>query len=56
MFKYKERIVVISNKLQMFLSVPSFLFFSFLFFVFLPFLGLLPRHMELPQLGVESEL
>jgi len=26
------------------------------FFVFLPFLGLLPRHMEVPRLGVESEL
>ena len=24
--------------------------------VFLPFLGLLPRHMEVPRLGVESEL
>jgi len=27
-----------------------------LFFVFLPFLGPLPRHMEVPRLGVESEL
>ena len=26
------------------------------FFVFLPFLGPLPRHMEVPRLGVESEL
>ena len=36
----------------------SFLFFFFLFsfFVFLPFLGLLPRHMVVPRLGVESEL
>ena len=25
-------------------------------FVFLPFLGLLPRYMEVPRLGVESEL
>ena len=27
-----------------------------LFFVFLPFLCPLPRHMEVPRLGVESEL
>ena len=26
------------------------------FFFFLPFLGPLPRHMEVPGLGVESEL
>jgi len=33
------------------------LFFYFLFFsVFLPFLGPHPRHMEVPRLGVESEL
>ena len=25
-------------------------------FVFLPFLGPVPRHMEVPRLGVESEL
>ena len=30
-------------------------FFFFSFFVFLPFLGPLPRHMEVPRLGVESE-
>ena len=38
----------------------SLLFFYFLsffyFFVFLPFLGLLPWHMEVPRLGVKSEL
>ena len=34
----------------------SFFFFSFFFFVFLPFLGPLPRHMELPRLGVQLEL
>ena len=34
----------------------NFLTFLFLFFVFLPFLGPLPRHMEVPRLGVESEL
>ena len=28
----------------------------FFFLVFLPFLGLLPRHMEVPRLEVESEL
>ena len=28
----------------------------FFFFVFLPFLGPLPRHMEVPRLGVELEL
>ena len=28
----------------------------FFFFVFLPFLGLLLRHMEVPRLGVESQL
>ena len=27
----------------------------FYFFIFLPFLGPLPRHMEIPRLGVESE-
>ena len=26
------------------------------FFVFLPFLGPLPQHMEVPRLGVQSEL
>ena len=30
--------------------------FFFFFFVFLPFLGLLLWHMEVPRLGVESEL
>ena len=29
-----------------------FLFFSFFFWSFLPFLGLLPRHIEVPRLGV----
>ena len=32
------------------------IFFLFFFFVFLPFLGLLMRHMEVPRLGVQSEL
>ena len=30
-------------------------FFVFVF-IFLPFLGPLPRHMEVPRLGVELEL
>ena len=30
--------------------------FFFNFFVFLPFFGALPQHMEVPRLGVESEL
>ena len=30
--------------------------FTFFFFVFLPFLGLLPRYMEVPKLGIELEL
>jgi len=34
----------------------SFFFFNFFFLVFLPFLGPLLRHMEVPRLGVESEL
>ena len=35
----------------------SFIFyFNFFFFVFLPFPRLLPRHMGVPRLGVESEL
>ena len=29
-----------------------FILFLFLFFVFLPFLGPLPRHTEIPRLGV----
>ena len=44
------------------LKIMSMLFFIyflkliFFFFVFLPFLGPLPRHMEVPRLGVLSEL
>ena len=33
-----------------------FFFYFILFFVFLPFPGSLPRHMEVPRLGVELEL
>ena len=33
-----------------------FLYLFFLFFVILPFLGPLPRHMEVPRLGVQLEL
>ena len=35
---------------------PLFSFFFSFFFFFLSFLGLHPQHMELPRLGVESEL
>ena len=34
----------------------SILEFIFYFLFFLPFVGLLPRHMEVPRLGVQSEL
>ena len=37
-------------------KVNSTIFNYCYFFVFLPFLGLLPRPMEVPRLGVESEL
>ena len=30
--------------------------FFFFFFVFFPFFGPLPRHMDVPRLGVKSEL
>ena len=33
-----------------------FIFIIFYFFVFLPFLGLFLWHMEVPRLGVKSEL
>ena len=33
-----------------------FSFFLLAFFFFWPFLGRLPRHMEVPRLGLESEL
>ena len=38
------------------LTVSSLGFFFFFFFVFLPFLKPLLQHMEVPRLGVESEL
>ena len=37
-------------------ELSSEVFHIFFFFVFLPFLGPLPRHMEVPRLGVQSEL
>ena len=37
-------------------QVPLICHFFFFFFVFLPFLGLFPRHLQVPRLGVESEL
>ena len=38
------------------LQTDSFFLSFFFFLVFLPFLGLFPWHMEVPRLGVESEL
>ena len=39
------------------MKTPDDCFFVCLFVCFfLPFLGLLPRHMDVPRLGVESEL
>ena len=46
----------IANPLKTMLSLKVVNGFCFLFFVFLPFLGPLPQHMEVPRLGVESEL
>ena len=39
-----------------FLKKNNLFYFYFLFFVFLLFPGPLPWHMEVPRLGVESEL
>ena len=47
-----------SHQLFIFPIINSHLGFFFcfvLFFVFFLFLGLLPRHMEVPRLGVQSE-
>ena len=45
------------SNLPVTLGVFSFFFLSFFFFfVFLPFLGPLPWYMEVPRLGVQSEL
>ena len=41
---------------KQFYHVTLFFCLFFLPFFFLPFLGLLPWHMEVPRLGVESEL
>ena len=41
---------------SLFIPEPLFCFFCFCFFVFLPFLEPLPWHMEVPRLGVKSEL
>ena len=37
-------------------SKPHFIFFKFNFFFFFVFLGLHPWHVEVPRLGVQSEL
>ena len=42
--------------LEIFAQIYYFFFIIIIIFVFLPFLGPLPRHMEVPRLGVESEL
>ena len=39
-----------------FVKIFFLMIYLFIYFVFLPILGLLPRHMEFPRLGVESEL
>ena len=38
---------------KVWMGILSFFFF---FLIFLPFLGPLPQHMEVPRLGVQSEL
>ena len=60
---FKSILVLIHVTKQVTLSIAewssSFSFFSFVFlfvFFFLVFLGPHPRHMEVPRLGVESEL
>ena len=40
----------------LFLVFIYFILDLFIYFVFLPFLGPLPQHMEVPRLGVQSEL
>ena len=45
---------LIDLRKSLILSLFAFLFFNF--FVFLLFLGPIPRHMEVPRLGVELEL
>ena len=57
----KIRVPVSSVHLQTplqdkFLGVSFWGFFGFWFFFFLPFLGPHPLHMEVPRLGVESQL
>ena len=58
-FKLRDLVVILEYYLIFFLILIFILFiylFIYLFIVFLPFLGLLQRHMEVPRLGVESEL
>jgi len=38
------------------LIIPNLNYYYFFVCVFLPFLGLLPQHMDVPRIGVESEL
>ena len=54
MYCYHSFVLLLAT-LFLFVFFLSF-FFLFFFFVFLPFLGPLPRHMEVPRLGVKLEL
>ena len=47
-------VVIFNNNIKIVVNLFTFLFR--LFFVFLPFLEPLPQHVEVPRLGVESEL
>ena len=48
----KSHLIMMYNPF-IFLFFYFYLFiYLFIYFVFLPFLGLLPRHMEIPRLGV----
>ena len=54
--KKKKFFKFLFNKFFFFLFFFFFFFFFFLLFAFFFFFGLHPRHMEIPRLGVESEL
>ena len=50
-----NRILLLKGR-RMDLPLELYTLFFFNLFIFLPFLGLLPRHLEVPRLGVKSEL
>ena len=52
---FSSKSLIVSGLISRSLIHFEFILFIY-FFVFLPFLGLLPWHMEVPRLGVESEL